>query len=317
MNFQHQPVLLQESVEGVLRQAGIYLDGTLGGGGHSEALLEALKAKGWLERSLVIGIDQDREAIAAASQRLLPKFAGHFQAVEGNFADLDKIFYGIAGQGQRAQGVLLDLGVSSHQIDVAERGFSFQRSGPLDMRMSQAQELTAETVVNQYSERELAQLFRQYGEERAAQRIARRIVAARRTSPIKTTAELATVVRAAVPASPLVQTKTLARVFQALRIEVNGELQALEKALGAAHQILASGGRLVVIAYHSLEDRLVKQFMRVQAQDDWGEKHLPLPQLRRYATMRLVTKKPIVPSADEIAKNPRARSAKLRVAEKL
>ncbi|MDW8465139.1 MAG: 16S rRNA (cytosine(1402)-N(4))-methyltransferase RsmH [Chloroherpetonaceae bacterium] len=315
--FQHLPVLLRESVAGLVTQAGIYIDGTLGGGGHSEGLLEALQANGWLERSLVIGIDRDREALAAASARLLPKFSGHFRAVEHNFAELDTVFYDLVGPSQAAQGVLLDLGVSSHQLNTAERGFSFQKSGPLNMRMSATQVLTAKAVVNHYSEAELLRVLRKYGEEPAARKIVRQIVAARRTAPIETTDALAALVRAAVPASPLAQTKTLARVFQALRIEVNQELQALEQALGAAHKILAPKGRLAVIAYHSLEDRLVKQFMRTHSRDDWGEKGMPLTAPIRAATLRLITKKPIVPTAAEIAANTRARSAKLRIAEKL
>ncbi|MFN3385237.1 MAG: 16S rRNA (cytosine(1402)-N(4))-methyltransferase RsmH [Candidatus Thermochlorobacter sp.] len=318
MEFAHTPVLLSEAIDGLVTAAGIYIDGTLGGGGHSAELLRTLEAKNWLERSLVIGIDQDQLALEAAARRLLPHYAGACHIVEGNFAEMKDVLQRIVGEEAKVQGILLDLGVSSAQLDEAGRGFSFQKSALLDMRMSQRATLTAKDVVNSYDEATLAQVLHNYGEEKRARQIARRIAEARRTKPIETTGDLAALVRKCyLPHQTKEQIKSLARVFQAIRIEVNQELEALKMALVQAESLLASGGRLVVIAYHSLEDRLVKTFMREKAQDNWGGKGLPLKEPLRKATLRLITKKPITPSEDEIQRNPRARSAKLRIAEKI
>jgi 16S rRNA (cytosine1402-N4)-methyltransferase len=318
MEYVHIPVLLNEAIDGLVTKAGIYIDGTIGGGGHCEKLLQTLQAKNWLERSLVIGIDQDEVALKAAAARLMPRYGEYCRIVEGNFAEMKTLLHRIAGEDAKAQGILLDLGVSSAQLDEASRGFSFQKSAPLDMRMSKRTKLTAKEVVNRYDEQALLKLLRDYGEERRAREIVKRIVQARKLKPIETTDELAELVRKSyLPHQTREQIKSLARVFQAIRIEVNEELEALKAALQQAEDILASGGRLVVIAYHSLEDRIVKVFMHEKSKDDWGEKGLPLTAPLRKATMRLITKKPIVPSESEIEQNTRARSAKLRIAEKL
>lgn len=308
----HKPVLLDETIEHLITGEGTYIDGTLGGGGHSEKILEALEKKHWLERSFVIGIDRDDDAIQAASERL--KRYKNFRAVKSRFSELAE-----HAKEKEVRGILLDLGISSHQIDEATRGFSFQKSAALDMRMNQAQRLSAYQVVNEYSELELAEVLWKYGEEKKSRFIAKRIAERRDSKRIETTEELAGVVKTCVP--PNEQVKTLARVFQAIRIEVNDELGELEKALRQAIPMLQSGGRIAVISYHSLEDRIVKDFFREQSEDDWGLdkglKGVPLKTPLRSRTIKLVNKKPIQPSENEIKENSRARSAKLRVAEKL
>jgi len=308
----HKPVLLDEAIEHLVTGEGTYIDGTLGGGGHSEKILETLKKKNWLEGSMVVGIDRDSDAIEAASERL--KRYKNFHAVKSRFSELAE-----HAKEKQVKGILLDLGISSHQIDEGARGFSFQKSAPLDMRMNQAQSLSAYQVVNEYSEAELADVLWKYGEEKKSRLIAKRIVERRASTPIQTTDELASIVKMCV--SPNEQVKSLARVFQAIRIEVNNELGELEKALEESLKVLQSGGRIAVISYHSLEDRIVKEFFRKQSEDDWGfEKGLkgvPLKEPLRRRTMKLITKKPIQPSEKEVEENSRARSAKLRVAEKL
>ncbi len=298
----HIPVLQKEVVEGLVTlPEGIYVDATLGGGGHAEALLEHLGPQG-----RVVGIDQDPEALEVAKKRL-HRFGARFKALQGNFAEMD-VLLRAEGIGQ-VQGILLDLGVSSHQIDTAARGFSFQQEGPLDMRMNPEQPLTAADLVATASEQELTDIFRHYGEEGRAPKIARAVVQHR---PIHTTAELAQIVRSVVPVSE--QQKTLARVFQALRIAVNRELDVLERALEKGLELLAPGGRMAVISYHSLEDRRVKRFFRygnfegVPVKDPYG--HLITP-------WKVITRKPLRPSEEEIRRNPRARSARLRIAEKI
>lgn len=323
--FYHKPVLLEEAVAHLITGAGVYVDATLGGGGHSFQILTRLKETGQLDRSLLIGIDKDRSAIQAATERL-EAFGRHALLVEGSFAGLDAIVRSATGPDgapiNKIRGMLFDLGVSSHQIDRPERGFSFQRQGPLDMRMSMASgrlesSLSAWDVVNEYDEAELARIFFEYGEERRSRQIARKIVEARRQKQIDTTVELGEIVRKCTPGNPVEQTKTLARVFQAIRIEVNGELAELSDTLEQAYNLLESGGRIVVISYHSLEDRVVKTFFKEKAEEDWGPKGVPLTEPLRRATMKLVTKKPLLPSEGETRENPRARSAKMRVAEKI
>ena len=303
----HAPVLAAETVEALVTDpAGLYVDGTLGGGGHAAALLDALGPG-----ALVVGIDQDGEALAAARDRLAGAAeAGRFVALQGNFGDLD-VLLRRAGlgpdRGRPAAGVLLDLGVSSHQIDEAARGFAFSADGPLDMRMDAAAGETAADLIARLSADALADVIYEYGEERRSRAIARAITAAAPT----TTGALADAVRHSVPTRE--EVKVLARVFQALRIAVNGEMDVLERALPAALDVLAEGGRLGVIAYHSLEDRRAKQFLRTGrfsadvAKDLYGNPVTP---------WRPVTRKPITASDEEVALNPRARSARLRVAEK-
>ncbi|NTW48338.1 MAG: 16S rRNA (cytosine(1402)-N(4))-methyltransferase RsmH [Chlorobiales bacterium] len=323
--FYHRPVLLEEAVAHLVTGAGVYVDATLGGGGHSFQILNRLKETGHLDRSLLIGIDKDRSAIQAASGRL-EGFGQHVLLTEGSFAELDAIVHSATGPDgaplDRIRGMLFDLGVSSHQIDRPERGFSFQRQGPLDMRMSIASgrlesSLSAGHVVNEYDEAELARIFFEYGEEHRSRQIAKKIVETRRQKSIETTGELAEVIRRCTLRNPVEQTKTLARVFQAIRIEVNGELSELSDALEQAYNLLEPGGRIVVISYHSLEDRVVKTFFKEHAEEDWGPKGVPLKEPLRRATMKLITKKPLLPGEEETRENTRARSAKMRVAEKI
>jgi len=280
----------------------VYVDATLGGGGHAAALLDALAPAG-----RVLGIDRDPEALAAARDRLRDdREAGRFRALHGNFGDLQQL---LDAEGViPVDGVLLDLGVSSHQIDEAERGFSFQQEGPLDMRMNPRAGLTAHQVVNAWSEDELKQAFYRYGEERRAPQIARAVVAAR---PIETTAALADVIRGAVPERD--EVKTLARIFQAIRIVVNGELEELERALEQAKSVVRPGGRIAVISYHSLEDRRAKRYLRYgnfegePVRDLYGTLIAPWQEIKR---------KPLRAAEDEVEANPRARSARLRLAER-
>ena len=298
----HAPVLEAETVAHLVRDLeGVYVDGTLGGGGHSAALLDALG-----DGALVVGIDQDPEALAQATARLTPALeAGRFVALEGNFSDLEALL-------RRAEidrpiaGVLLDLGVSSHQLDEAERGFAYGKPGPLDMRMSDTGETAAELVAR-LSASDLADVIYQYGEERRSRAIARAVKDAAPT----TTDALADAVRSAVPTRD--ELKTLARVFQALRIAVNRELDVLEDALPAALEVLDEGGRLAVIAYHSLEDRRAKQFLKTGRFSGQVEKDVFGNPLTPFLP---VTRKPIVASDLEVEANPRARSARLRVAQK-
>ncbi len=298
----HAPVLEAETVAHLVTDLeGVYVDGTLGGGGHSAALLDALG-----DGALVVGIDQDPEALAQARERLEDaEAAGRFVALEGNFGDLEAVLRR-ARLERPIAGVLLDLGVSSHQLDEAERGFAYGKPGPLDMRMSDDGETAAEMIAR-LSAGDLADVIFQYGEERRSRSIARAIKAAAPT----TTDGLAAAVRGCVPDRD--ELKTLARVFQALRIAVNRELDVLEDVLPAALEVLEEGGRLAVIAYHSLEDRRAKQFLKNGRFSSHVEKDVFGNPLTPFS---LVTRKPIVASDLEVEANPRARSARLRVAQK-
>jgi 16S rRNA (cytosine1402-N4)-methyltransferase len=281
---------------------GRYVDATLGGGGHARALLDELGPDG-----VVLGIDRDPEALATARDRLADdREAGRFRAVQGNFERLRSLLE--AEDFIPVDGLLLDLGVSSHQIDAPERGFSFQDEGPLDMRMDPRQGLTARQVVNDWSERDLRDVLRDYGEERRAGTVAHAIVEAR---PLETTRALAETIRSVVP--PPDEVKTLARVFQALRIVVNAELEALEQALEQSPDVVRPGGRIAVISYHSLEDRRAKRFLRYGNFD--GEPRRDLYG-NLVAPWQEVPRGPIEADEAEIEANPRARSARLRVAER-
>lgn len=300
----HAPVLCNAVIEGLVTdRAGLYVDATLGGGGHSAALLDALASEGH-----VVGVDQDAEALAVATARLTREVEqGRFRTVHGNFGDLERCLAAI--DVTEIDGLLLDLGVSSHQLDAPERGFSYRAEGVLDMRMDRQSGVSADDVVNHWDDADLRWMLRRFGEESRASRIARAIVAAR---PIATTTALADVVRRAVPVRD--EVKTLARVFQAIRIAVNAELERLEEALAVGLKLLRPGGRMAVISYHSLEDRRVKRFLRYgnlqgePIRDFYGNLLTP---------WRRVTRKPITPNEAEIAANPRARSARLRIAERL
>ncbi|HET6567043.1 MAG TPA: 16S rRNA (cytosine(1402)-N(4))-methyltransferase RsmH [Rhodothermales bacterium] len=300
----HAPVLYKAVIEGLVTdRSGVYVDGTLGGGGHMAALLEALDAD-----ALVVGIDQDADALAEAQVRLAKALGeGRVLLLHGNFGDAERLLKdtGIT----EIDGMLLDLGISSHQIDVAERGFSYMAEGGLDMRMDRRSGLTADEIVNRWSPAELRRVLHDYGEEPRAGRIARAIVAAR---PIASTAELARLVRGQVRQQD--EVKTLSRVFQGLRIAVNGELERLEQALAAGLHLIRPGGRMAVISYHSLEDRRVKRFFRYgnlegePVHDFYGNLLTP---------WREVARKPVEPGEEEKRVNPRSRSARLRIAERL
>ncbi|HEV2550778.1 MAG TPA: 16S rRNA (cytosine(1402)-N(4))-methyltransferase RsmH [Stellaceae bacterium] len=300
----HAPVLLNEAIAALApRDGGLYVDGTFGGGGYSRALLDAAPCR-------VVAIDRDPEAVARGGE-LMREFAGRLTVVEGRFGEMDAI---LAGLGiSTVSGIALDLGVSSPQLDDPARGFSFRADGPLDMRMGRGGETAAE-LVNTLTEKALANLIYIYGEERHARRVARAIVAARQKAPVTRTAELATIVRGVVPASPGLDPAT--RTFQALRMEVNDELGELERGLIAAERLLAPSARLAIVSFHSLEDRAVKEFLRLRSDlAPRGSRHRPA-ETARAPSFRLITRKPISPAAAEIARNPRARSAHLRAAER-
>ena len=310
----HEPVLAGESVSLLVTKPGLYIDGTLGGGGHSSRLLRHLETLGG--ESLLVGIDQDTQALEAAGAKL-GAVGGNYRMVRGNFGMVKELVTPIARDvGLPVMGFLLDLGVSSFQIDTPERGFSYLKDGPLDMRMDTEGPVTAADVVNGYEEAALSRLFFRYGEEPLGGRIAKALVKARSAAPLTTTGELAAVVRQACPRKDLA-IKTLSRIYQALRIEVNDELGVLEQALEDGFELLSPGGRLVVISYHSLEDRIVKRFFTARITADWGPKGVGLREPLKAAEAVLVTKKPVEATAEEIGLNPRSRSARLRVIQKL
>lgn len=297
----HTPVLLEESVGFLITNpSGIYIDATFGGGGHSAFILSRLSQSGKL-----IAFDRDKDALAnkADDKRLT--------LVHGNFRFVDNYRRYLLGQ-EKADGILADLGVSSHQFDTAERGFSFRYDAPLDMRMDGERGRSAADVVNGESEDRLEEILRIYGEVDGARRVARLIVQAREEAPIETTGQLNAAIDPAMPSQ--MAHKQLAKVYQALRIEVNAEMRSLEKFLSGAAAALKEGGRLAVISYHSLEDRMVKNFVKCGnvegriEKDIYGNAHVPF---------RAVTRKPVLPSEEEITSNTRARSAKLRVAERI
>ncbi len=305
MIYTHASVMLDEAVEKLITDvSGTYVDGTLGGGGH------ALEIISRLDGGRLIGIDRDQEAIDAASERL----KGHnVSLVRDNFARLDEILDSLSID--RIDGMLLDLGVSSHQIDSAPRGFSYMHDAPLDMRMDTRQTLTAFDVVNAYSEDRLVKIFSGYGEERFSKRIARAIVDFRRSKTIDTTGQLVDVIKRAVP--PIKGGGHPAkRVFQAIRIEVNDELSMLDGALKSAVNRLKIGGRLVVITFHSLEDRIVKSTFKELATDCICPKNIPVCVCGHRAQIKILGRA-IAPTEEEIERNPRAKSAKLRAAEKI
>jgi 16S rRNA (cytosine1402-N4)-methyltransferase len=301
----HEPVLCREAVEGLLTDpGGVYVDGTVGGGGHAEAILRRLDSSG-----VLYCFDADADAIAAARLRL-HDFGDRVRFVHANFRTLGAELR--ARSVTSIQGIILDLGLSSHQIDEPSRGFSYRSNAELDMRFDQRSGLTAAEIVNTYDTQSLGTVLYEFGEERASRRIARAIVARR---PIRTSGELAEAVGAVCPARFL--TKTLARVFQALRIEVNRELEALETVLEEATGLLAPGGRMAVIAYHSLEDRMVKGFFRTASGVRPDEDRLGLPLTAPEPLLRVLTRRPVRPQEEESRRNPRARSARLRIAERL
>lgn len=309
MEFHHISVLLNECIESLnIKPDGIYVDGTLGGAGHSYEICKRLTT------GRLIGIDQDMNAINAATERL-KEFKDKVTLVHSNFSNVKQVFEDLGIE--KADGFLLDIGVSSHQLDEAERGFSYMQDAPLDMRMDTIRSLSAYEVVNEYSEKELNDIIFEYGEERWAKRIAEFIVAERKIKPIETTFELVDVIKKAVPKGARKDGPHPAkRTFQAIRIEVNGELDVLKTAINDMTDLLNPEGRLAIITFHSLEDRIVKNEFRKQENPCTCPREFPVCVCGKKSKGRVVTRKPILPSDEELSANHRARSAKLRVFER-
>ena len=311
MSFEHVSVMLCETVDLLgVREGGVYVDGTLGGGGHSAEILRRLNGTGHL-----YGIDRDADALAAATARL--SGAGNFTAIRGNFHDVRAL---LAAQGvERIDGMMVDLGVSSYQLDTPERGFSYHADAPLDMRMDQRQTLTAATIVNTYSKEELTRILRDYAEEKWASRIADIIAEHRAKKPIETTGELVACVDAAIPKKVRMQDSghSARRTFQALRIAVNDELDPLRAALTDMVDLLVPGGHLAVLTFHSLEDRIVKQTLRQLANPCTCPPRIPVCICGKKPVVRVLGGGGIKPGSEEIARNARSRSAMLRGCEKL
>jgi len=310
-HFHHIPIMVNEII-GILQpeRGGIFVDGTLGGGGHAKEVLSLLP-----QDAALFGIDRDQEAIAAAKEKLQP-FGSRFTAIHGNFFHMRTLLQE-KNIGQ-VNGILLDLGVSSHQLDTVERGFSYHESAPLDMRMDKSAPLSAYDVVNGYDSADLYRIIKDYGEERFASRIANKIVQARANAPISDTVQLAELIKSAIPASTRREGPHPARrTFQAIRIEVNGELDGLEQAVLQAVDLLQPGGRLCILTFHSLEDRIVKQAFRSLENPCTCPPKSPVCVCNKRPVVRILTKKPIIASDLELEENQRARSAKLRAIEKL
>ncbi len=310
MTFQHYSVLLQETIEGLkIRPDGIYVDGTLGGGGHALAAAKQLTAGGRL-----IGIDQDADAIQAATARL-QDYSDRVSIVRNNYENFHQVLQDLSIEA--VDGIYLDLGVSSYQLDEGDRGFSYRVDAPLDMRMDQRNPVTAADIVNDYSEAELFHMIRNYGEDRFAQNIAKHIVAYRQTKRIESTLELADIISGAIPARIRATSGHPAkRTFQAIRIELNRELDVLENTLDQMIDDLREGGRLCVITFHSLEDRIVKNKFRTAEKPCICPPEFPVCTCGRKSKGRVITRKPILPSAEELSENRRSQSAKLRIFEK-
>ncbi len=308
--FTHYPVMLHECIEGLnIRPDGVYVDGTLGRAGHSMEIAKRLTT------GRLYCIDRDMAAIEAARDRLSP-WMDRVSLIHGNFTDLDRLLEEYSAP--PADGMLFDFGVSSPQLDDPARGFSYMQDAPLDMRMDQSQPLTARTVVNEWSQEELKRILYQYGEERYAPAIAAAIVRAREESPIETTLQLVEVIRSAMPAPALREKQHPAkRSFQAIRIAVNDELTAAQRVIDQAVPRLAKGGRLCVITFHSLEDRIVKNGFGTFVKGCTCPPDFPVCVCGKKPTLKSVSKKPVLPSQKELEENPRSRSAKLRIAEKL
>ena len=310
MEFKHKSVLLNETIDGLnIKPDGIYVDGTLGGGGHASEVARRLSDKG-----SIIGIDQDAAAIEAAGIRL-KNFGEKVTIVRSNYCDM-KSQLGKLGI-DKVDGIVLDLGVSSYQLDTAERGFSYREDAPLDMRMDRRQKMTARDIVNDYEERELYRVIRDYGEDKFAKNIAKHIVAARQKAPIETTGQLTEIIRASIPMK--FQKKSghpAKRTFQAIRIELNQELEVLKNSLDAMIDLLNPGGRLCIITFHSLEDRIVKSAFRKNENPCTCPSDFPVCVCGKISKGSIITRKPILPSKEEMEENSRAKSAKLRIFER-
>jgi 16S rRNA (cytosine1402-N4)-methyltransferase len=305
MPFYHRSVLVGEVLDSLAVLAGrCYLDGTLGGGGHSEALLEA--------GALVVGVDQDEDALSYARRRLA-RFGERFHAVHASFGDVAQVLDSMGVQ--QLDGALLDLGVSSYQIDTAERGFSFQNDGPLDMRMNRSSSVSARDLINTASAEQLERIFKEYGEEPNARKIAQRLIRDRMVRPLASTFDLVRCIESVSPRRG--KTHPATRVFQALRIAVNRELEVIPRGLDALTNRLRAGGRLAVITFHSLEDRIVKQYFQRHSAPTIDRPEWIAPRRNPECIFQKITGKPVVPSEEEQRLNPRSRSAKLRAVEKL
>ena len=310
MEFEHVPVLYEEVMQALnIQPDGIYVDGTVGGGGHSSGICERLSGEGTL-----IAVDRDTEALEAARARLTG-YECNKKFIHANYSDTDVIAEAAGG---KVQGILLDLGVSSYQLDNAERGFSYMQDAPMDMRMNEDDILTAYDVVNSYSEKDLHRIIKEYGEEKWASRIAQFIVKARSDKPVETTGELTEIIKAAIPArARRTGPHPAKRTFQAIRIEVNDELGHLRDAVRKLPDLLDSGGRIAIITFHSLEDRIVKTEFERRLDPCTCPKEFPVCVCGKVADVRKVTRKPLTASEEELENNPRSRSAKLRVIEKI
>ena len=310
MSFDHISVLLQETIDGLdIKPDGIYVDGTLGGAGHAFQVCSRLSNRGRL-----IGIDQDAAAIEAAGERL-KVFGDRVTIVRSNYSEMRRVLKDLGIE--KVDGILLDLGVSSYQLDTAERGFTYREDAPLDMRMDQRQVMTARDIVNEYSESELYRIIRDYGEDRFAKNIAKHIVAARQEKPVETTGELIDIIRAAIPMKVrMTGGHPAKRTFQAIRIELNRELDVLRDNLDDMLDLLNDGGRICIITFHSLEDRIVKTIFRKNEDPCICPKNLPVCVCGRKSKGRVITRKPILPSEEELENNKRSKSAKLRIFER-
>ena len=308
MEFKHKPVLLQECIKGLnIKKDGIYVDGTLGGAGHSSEILKKLSSKGRL-----IGIDRDEEALVAAKEKL--KDFENVTYLHGNHDDIKELLQNIGIN--KVDGILLDLGVSSYQLDERSRGFSYMGDSTLDMRMDKTQELTAEIVINEYAEEQLAKIIDEYGEEKFSKKIAANIVKERNKKPIKTTMELVEIIRKSIPMSKQKDGHPAKRTFQAIRIEVNNEIEPLKETVKQCVECLNENGRLCIITFHSLEDRVVKQSYAELEGKCTCPKDLPYCVCGYHSEGKIINKKPIIATKEEQEENSRAKSAKLRIFEK-
>jgi 16S rRNA (cytosine1402-N4)-methyltransferase len=310
MEFKHVSVLLNECIEALnIKENGVYVDCTLGGAGHSSEILKKLSCEGRL-----IGIDQDTDALNAAKEKL--KAFENVTYVHNNFTNIEAILNDLNIDG--VDGVLMDLGVSSYQLDTGERGFSYMQDAPLDMRMNRESDLSAYDIINSYEETDIYKIIRDYGEEKFASRIAKFIVDRRKLKPINTTLELVDIIKAAIPAKARREGPHPAkRTFQAIRIAVNKELEILNKAIEGAVNKLNKDGRIAVITFHSLEDRIIKNKFKELEEPCICPKEFPVCACGKLPVVKIITKKPLEPSAEELEVNPRSRSAKLRIAQKI
>lgn len=310
MEFKHTPIMLNDVISGLnIKPAGVYFDGTLGGAGHSKEILKRL------DGGLLIGCDKDTEALQVSKKRL-NEINSHFKLVHDDYKNFKQILSNL--NIEKVDGILLDLGVSSYQLDNEERGFSYRFNSPLDMRMDRSKSLTAKDIINTYSQKELEHIFFSYGEEPFSKQVAKNIVLARQEKPIETTFELVEIIKKSMPEKVLRSKGHPAkRIFQAIRIEVNGELKDLEQTVFDMIEKLTTGGRIAIITFHSLEDRIVKNAFKLCATDCICSKEIPVCVCNHKASLKLVNKKPIEASKQEQEDNPRSTCAKLRIAEKI